>query len=229
VPIVGEAGKVLFSDVSEELLDDCRRRVDELGVTGRCGFLRASADDLSSLPAQAVNLVTLKAVLIFVADKRRAFQEFYRVLGTGGRLYVEEPINRFAFPEPDHLFWGYDVAPIQDLAHKVRAVYRRIQPPDSDPMLDFDERDLMALAEEAGFTSVRIEYQAGTERRKGPVEWGRFWDSAPNLRVPTLEEAVAQALTPDEAEEFVAYLKPRVGAETITLRWARSYLWAVKS
>src|SRR5207253_3072282 len=97
--------------------------------------------------------------------KERAFREFYRVLRPGGRLYVEEPINRFGYPEPDTRFWGYDVTPVRDLAARVRAVYERIQPPDTDPMLDFDERALLALAERAGFDTIELELRAGVHRR----------------------------------------------------------------
>jgi hypothetical protein len=41
---------------------------------------------------------------------------------------------------------GYDIAPVAEIARKIRQVYAAIQPP-SDPMLAFDERDLMRFAE----------------------------------------------------------------------------------
>ena len=40
VPIVGEEGRVIFSDVSETLLEHCRREATERGVSERCQFLR---------------------------------------------------------------------------------------------------------------------------------------------------------------------------------------------
>jgi hypothetical protein len=36
----------------------------------------------------------------------------------------------------------------------------RVQPWDSDPMLDFDERDLVLLAEEAGFFPIQLVLEA---------------------------------------------------------------------
>ena len=56
-----------------------------------------------------MDVVTLRAVLIYVAAKQQSFREFCRVLKPNGRLYVEEPIDRFGGPEPHHLLWGYDV------------------------------------------------------------------------------------------------------------------------
>src|SRR5919199_963911 len=82
---VGERGRVIFSDVSEDLLDECRRIAGELGVAARCEFLRASADDLP-LPDASVDVATTRSVLIYLMDKRPAFVELHRVLKPGGRL-----------------------------------------------------------------------------------------------------------------------------------------------
>jgi arsenite methyltransferase len=103
LPCVGETGRVVFSDISQDLLEYCRSQAEAMGVLDRCRFVRAAADDLSAIEDASVDVVTLKAVLIYVAGKRRAFEEFDRVLRPDGRLYVEEPIDRFAEPEPEHL------------------------------------------------------------------------------------------------------------------------------
>lgn len=161
---VGPEGRIVFSDVSQDLLDHSRRLGEKMGVLGRCRFVRASADDLSAVEDASVDAVTTRSVLIYVKDKRRAFEEFHRVLKPGGRLSIFEPINRFRKPEPPRLFFGYEVTTVQDLARKVREVYARIQPLDTDPMLDFDERDLLDLADGAGFREVHLNYEAGIVR-----------------------------------------------------------------
>jgi arsenite methyltransferase len=203
-----------------------------MGVLDRCRFVRAAADDLSAIEDASVDVVTLKAVLIYVAGKRRAFEEFDRVLRPDGRLYVEEPIDRFAEPEPEHLLWGYDVTPIREIAGKVRAVYERLQPPDSDPMFAFDERDLLRFAEVVGFTRIDLELQAHVNQKNlagTQIGWDRVWRSAGNPRIPSLEEATKQILTAEEAEQLVSYLRPKVETEPRMARSARAYLWAVKS
>jgi len=96
--LVGEWGRVVFSDVSRDLLDHSRSLAEEAGVLGRCKFVEAPADDLSALGDASVDAVTTRSVLIYVEDKRRAFSEFHRVLRPGGRLSVFEPINRFVLP-----------------------------------------------------------------------------------------------------------------------------------
>jgi arsenite methyltransferase len=227
---VGQTGRVIFSDVSQDLLDHCRALAQEMGVLDRCAFLPASADDLAALDDGSVDAVTTRSVLIFVKAKDQAFREFYRVLKAGGRLSIFEPINRFGQVAPPHLLWGYagyDVTPVLDLAERVRAVYERAQPAADNPMLDFDERDLFTLAERAGFTEVHLDLQA----RVAPLEpssWEAFARSAPNPLAPTLEEAMREALAANERERFVDHLRPLVEAGAGTRRSAAAYLWAVK-
>jgi arsenite methyltransferase len=229
--LVGETGRVVFSDISRGLLDHTEMLAEEMGVLDRCEFLLAPADDLSVLGDASVAVVTTRSVLIYVEDKRRAFEEFFRVLKPGGRISIFEPINRFKQPEPPHLFLGYDVTPVQDLAEKVLAVFRRIQPMDTDPMLDFDERDLFDLAEGAGFAEVHLNYEASLVSNDAYFEitdWDVFVRSAGNPKIPTLEEAMNETLTQAERETFTDHLRPLVenarGRGTLAL----AYLWAVK-
>lgn len=229
--LVGEKGHVIFSDISQDLLDHSRSLAEEMGVLDRCEFLRASADDLSTLGDASVDAVTTRSVLIYVEDKRRAFKEFYRVLKPGGRVSIFEPINSFTHPEPLHLFLGYDVTPVQDLARRAMSVFERIQPPDTDPMLDFDERDLLDVAEGAGFEKIHLTYEAeiiSGDTYYGVSDWDVFLRSAGNPKIPTIEEAMEEALTPEEIERFTAHLRPLVERGRRRGRAAHAYLWAAK-
>jgi hypothetical protein len=51
---------------------------------------------------------------------------------------------------------------------------------------------------------------------------------AGNPKIPTLEEATQQALTPAEAEKFVNHLRPLVESKQGVNRSAVAHLWAVK-
>ena len=51
---------------------------------------------------------------------------------------------------------------------------------------------------------------------------------AGNPNIPTLEEAMDQALTPDEAKRLAAHLRPLVEQGRGTWRMAHAYLWATK-
>jgi SAM-dependent methyltransferase len=202
------AGTVIFSDISADLLDLCRDAAKELGALDRCRFIDASAQDLGPIEDGSVDVVTTRSVLIYVQDKARAFTEFARVLRPGGRISIWEPINRFAMRDAD-TWMGYDLGPVGDIGRKVRAVYESLQPRESDPMLDFDERDLLRLAGDAGFFPRELRLRAVVEPL-APHSWDWCLDTAGNPNIPTLREAMEQALTPSERERLTAHLRPLV-------------------
>ena len=218
---------VIFSDISEDLLTHVQGLTQEMNLQNRCQFMHASADDLSMLGDESVDAVTTRSVLIYIPAKQQAFNEFHRVLRPGGQLSIFEPINRFAFPEPPGRFSGYDVTPVMEIAQKLKDVYQRIQPPDTDPMTDFDERDLILQSERAGFKEIHLELQAVVLPSEN-ADWSAIMHTAWNPKIPTLEEAIQQALTPDEAETFVSYLRPLVESKQGVDRSAVVYLWAIK-
>jgi len=206
------AGRVIFSDISTDLLDFCREAASELGVLDRCDFVEAAADDLGPIDDQSVDVVTTRSVLIYVKEKTAAFGEFARVLRPGGRISVWEPINRFGSEERrTRGFLGFHAEGLDDIRAKLWAVYEEIQPPDSDPMLDFDERDLLRLAEEAGFFPIRLTLDARIEAAEAR-SWDGFLNVAWNPNVPTLREAMEQVLTPEERDRLTEQLRPRVEA-----------------
>jgi len=220
--------KVIFSDISQDLLDHAETLAREMQVYKHCDFLHASADDLTGVPDSSVDAVTTRSVLIYVSPKQNAFNEFFRVLKPNGHLSIFEPINRFGGPEPPHRFGSYDVTPVVEIAEKVKALYNRLQPLDSDPMLDFDERDLITFAENAGFKEIYLELQSEIKPPVDIMTWENYIHVAGNPKIPTLEEAIQQTLTRDEAEKFIAHLRPLVESKQGTKRSSRAYLWAVK-
>ena len=225
---VGAKGRVILSDVSQDLLNHSRARAQDLEVVDQCEFIRAPAEDLSVLEDLSIDVITIRSVLIFVESKKRAFDEFYRILRPGGRVSLFEPIHRFVQPEPANQFWGYDVGPILEIANKVRKVFNQLQPPDGDPMLDFDERDLFKLAEMAGFDEIHLELNAEVKSKPLMKNWGSFIHVKGNPKIPTLNEALQQALTAAERERFIAHLRPLVEKGRGINRIAFAYVWAVK-
>jgi len=219
---IGPTGRVVFSDISAPLLERCRSLAAEMAVTGRCEFVEARAEDLRPIGDDSVDAVTTRSVLIYVADKTSALREFHRVLKPGGRMSLFEPINRYGLDS-----WRFDMTPVIDLAQRVRNFYRQLQPPDSDPMLDFDERGLVALCEAAGFVDIHLALHIFV-RPATPQPWDRVISIPGNPNIPPLRAAMSQVLTPEEASRYEAYVRPRVEAGEGVVREAVAYLAAVK-
>lgn len=229
---VGAGGHVVFSDISQPLLDHARTLATEAGAIARCSFVQASAEDLAPVASGSVDVVTTRSVLIYVKDKRRAFAEFFRVLRPGGRISLFEPINRIDFDaRAGNRLWGVDMTPVLDLAQRLRAVYYPPEAKDS-PMLDFDERDLARMAEEAGFATVHLRLDYNFEPETPPAvlpSYDALIHVAPNPLAPTLAEAMQRVFTPEERERFEAHMRPQVEAGQVWRRSAVTYLQARKA
>ena len=226
---LGTSGHVIFSDISQDLLDHCRRAASAEELLDRCRFVLAPADRLTAVPDASVDVVTTRSVLIYVKDKAQAMREFYRVLKPGGRVSLFEPINVLMSRADPDLFSGYDVTPVKALAARVHALYESIQPPGTDPMIDFDDRDLVRHAQDAGFPEIDLELRVSVKARKEPVPWERFTRTSGNPLAPTFQEAVDRVLSPEDAVEFTRHLRPLVESGAGLERMALAYLTAAKA
>ena len=217
------AGKVVFADVSEDLLELCRERALDLGQSERCRFVHTPAERLDGVDDASVDVATTRSVLIYVADKEAAFRELHRVLRPGGRISIWEPINSFGMEERRCDF-GYDLRGVEELARRVEAVFAEIQP-DDDPMVDFDERDLVRHAETAGFFPIELDLHIEIVPTE-PRTWESFARTSGNPLIPTLEEAMEQALSDGERERLVDVWRPQVEEGRGVWRMATAHLWA---
>jgi ubiquinone/menaquinone biosynthesis C-methylase UbiE len=226
---VGEEGTVIFSDISADCLDYCQSFAENAGIASGCRFVHAPIEDLSAIADSSADVVTSRSVLIYSYQKQQAFNEFHRVLKPGGRLSMFEPINQFGFAagRSPHTLRGYNVEPIAPIVARLREVIDAHQPVEGSPMLEFDERDLLTYATTAGFSQVHLEYEAHI----APVRFGNweyFYRSAPNPLALSLEEAAMQALSQEEQEQFIGYMRPKIENEQATNHFAFALLMAVK-
>jgi ubiquinone/menaquinone biosynthesis C-methylase UbiE len=226
---LGSSGHVIFSDISPDLLDHCRAAAAAEGSLERCSFVLCSADALTGVADAAADVVTTRSVLIYVKDKAAALREFYRVLRPGGRISLFEPVNRLMSRQQPGRLMGYDMRPVAALAAKLAVFYESIQPRDSDPMGDFDDRDLVRHAEAAGFPDIGLELQVSVKAAKEPCGWEVFLRMSGNPLIPPFGEVLDRVLTASEAAEFSGYLRPLVESGTGQERTAFAYLTAARN
>ncbi len=226
---VGSNGHVILSDVSDDLVSHARSVAAELGAGDRMSFVRAAAEDLAPISDTSVDVVTTRSVLIYVDDKAGAFRGFNRVLRSGGRVSLFEPINNY-FPDSPDEFWGFDARPVRDLVAKVwkyegweESAYA------DDPMMNFTEKDLLQFAEEAGFGEVHVELVVDVHPGSWVVDWDRLLNTSPNPNARTAGEALRGALTKEEFGRFEKHVRPLADAGRGVIRSAFAYLHGVKN
>jgi ubiquinone/menaquinone biosynthesis C-methylase UbiE len=227
--LVGLDGRVTASDVSSDLVDVTRSIALEAGTSDRMSFVVANAEDLEPIASQSVDVVTTRSVLIYVDDKEAAFCAFHRVLRPGGRASIFEPINNY-FPDDPSEFWGFDATPVRDLVEKIwLAEGWDEESKRNDPMMNFSERDLVAMAEKAGFAEVHADLDIDVKPGSWVVDWDRLMGTSPNPNALSAGESIAAALSPAEAARFEQHLRPLVDGGRGVRRMAGAYLVATKS
>jgi SAM-dependent methyltransferase len=223
---VGPEGVVIFSDISETLIDDCRSAVAELGASDRSRFVRAPATDLSEIPASSVDVVVERAVLLFIEDRGRAFAEYHRVLRPGGRLSLGEPLNSWMSADRPGFLWGYDLTGVTDLERKLHDARRAGGAEEEDLLRGFDDRDLVVMAREAGFQRVDTMTELALAPPPARDDVDVFLDTAPNPLAPTTRALMAAALSSSEAERFTANLRQALHEGRGERRHAMTFLRA---
>jgi ubiquinone/menaquinone biosynthesis C-methylase UbiE len=225
---VGVDGHVIASDISSDLVARTRAIAEELGAEPRMSFVEARAEDLSPIDDRSVDIVTTRSVLIYVDEKPRAFNEFFRVLRPGGRASLFEPSNNY-FPDSPDEFWGFDSRPVRDLVEKIYEYEGWVESEYADdPMMNFNTKDLLRHAEAAGFSEIHIQLSVDIEPGSWVVDWGRLLITSPNPNAHTAGEAIRAALSPEEAERLERHVRPLADAGRGMTRSADAYLMAVK-
>lgn len=220
-------GRVIFADISRPLLDRCEEIARDSGVTERCEFIEASAEALDAVADESVDVVTTRSVLIYVEDKASAFREFYRVLRPGGRISLAEPINRFGYNRGGF----FETLPaIADLAARLRAEFERMQPLDSHPMMNFDERDLFDLAETTGFRVIDVSAYLRSKPAE-PLRWETLLATAGNPTIPTFGEVIRSILSGEEIARLEQHARPFIesGGQPQRMATATVVAWKDKA
>jgi arsenite methyltransferase len=233
---VGPSLKAVLVDPSNALLSRAEQRSVELGVRESCRFLQASAERLDGIGDESADVLTTRAVLVYVPDKVAAAREFCRVLKPGGRLSIAEPIYRdeavhlAAFvnlltSQPENNF----PAPVQHLqrcrAAQIPSTLEDIQ---SSPLTSFSERELIALFQKSGFSEIHLELHIDV-RKEAAMPWNTFIDTAPRPGAPTLREVFPSHLSGAEQLELEKGIRPMVEGGLMTTRSTIAYLTASKS
>ncbi len=221
-------GRVIFSDVSEPLLADCRAAVEQASALRRSRFVVASATDLSAIESESVDVVVERAVLLFIEDRARALAEYHRVLRAGGRLSLGEPLNSWMGLDRPGYVWGYDVTEVIDLERKLHAVDEALNAPAAALVRGFDDRDLVAMARAAGFRRVDVQTDLQLAPPPSRDDLDVFLDTAPNPLAPTTRSLIDAALTREEAGRFVAALRDALHTGRGERRQAMTYLRAAR-
>jgi ubiquinone/menaquinone biosynthesis C-methylase UbiE len=95
--ITGESGKVIGIDMTEAMIDKARENAEKLGFNN----VEFRFGDIEKIPltADSADVVVSNCVLNLVPDKRKAFQEIFRILKPNGHFSISDVVLVGKLPE----------------------------------------------------------------------------------------------------------------------------------
>ncbi len=213
----------MASDVDGECLTALRATAGDAGLT-QLATIQADAQALPFATASFA-AVTARSVLQFLPDRPAAIREACRVLLPGGRFACAEPLNRYLTPHHKLL----DLTPLGELGEQIDALFTAVYADPTEPMLTFDERDLVRQCEEAGLIEIGFNLLVHWERPQLTPEQAhaRVTTSGAADR-PPIVALITERLGQEAASRYSAYFVARASAQPLAERHGFVFVWARK-
>jgi arsenite methyltransferase len=218
---VGPSLRVVLTDISAPLLRHADREAERRGVQGQCTFIECPADRLDGIADASADALTIRSALAYVADKRAALREFFRVLRPGGRISLAEPVlmdDAFAAQALRMQVESLGPEPADRFLPLLQR-WRSAQYPDSEeartrnPLMNYSERDLLNFVNGSGFADIHLELHIDVT--PSPVtSWDTFIGVAPYPGAPTLRAILADRFSAEEQRLLEMAMRPAVEAGT---------------
>ena len=221
LPRVGEAGAVVLMDHDADAIDTLQA---DLAHESRAEVRLGDARSLPGIAGDSIDVVVIRAVLLYIPDKAEALAAARRVLVPGGRLVISEPVNRYLYGAAASL-WGYDLGAIPDIAEKMRRGYMEDAAPEVRAMTDWSEQDLLGMVLDTDFGDCRME--TVTEVLPGrPLPWLAFLHARWTPWLPSAAQVMRAQLPEGEQAELERCLRPQVERGAQRSRFCNLFLTA---
>lgn len=152
LPLLGDKGQLVLSDINAAMLGEGRRRLLDRGLVKGLDYVQANAECLPFADC-SFDCVTMAFGLRNVTDKDKALASIYRVLKPGGRLLVLE-FSKVQVPGLARLYdeYSFRLLPLMGkFIAKDEASYRYLA---ESIRKHPDQATLQSMMENAGFARV---------------------------------------------------------------------------
>jgi SAM-dependent methyltransferase len=204
-----------------------------MGVSDRCEFVEANAEDLSAIANESIDVVTTRSVLIYVEDKPQALREFYRVLKPGGRTALFETVNKREQWRSSEISTGvggglYPAEAIEPTKALAARLVSSLEAAPLTAMTSARHTEYLHMCEDAGFAGTHIELHIASASPV-PAKIESMLNASPNPLWPTPSEQMDKIFTVEERTQFIDHLRPLVESGKGIARISNVFIWAFKT
>ena len=216
-------GTVIFSDMFQDCLNDCKQVLDELGITEGYELLKCPVEHIA-LPMSTVHKALMRSVLVHVVNKQPAISEIYRVLKTGGKFCAFEPIIR-----SNTRYWQILDPMYIEKYEDFKRVENEIMDNPLDSLCNFDENTLRTNLEIAGFSIPEVKVQEVKSNYVVKPNMVREWFiNPPSPTQPSTKERFLKYFDFPTVEKYMFQVEDYLTGRNIELKTNAAFINAVK-
>ncbi len=216
-------GNVIFSDMFQDCLDDCKKILQESGVKGGYELLKCPVEHIA-LPMSTVHKAVMRSVLVHVVNKQPAISEIYRVLKPGGKFCAFEPVIR-----TNTRYWEILDPAYIDKYEDFKRVENQIMEDPLDSLCNFDEKTLQTNLEIAGFSIPEVRLQEVKSNYVVLPNMVREWFvNPPSPTQPCVKDRFLKHFDFPTVEKFMLQVEEYLTGRSISLRTNAAFINATK-
>jgi len=216
-------GKVIFSDKFQDCLDDCKKILDESGVTEGYEMLLSPCEHIA-LPESSVHKALMRSVLVHIVNKQPAISEIYRILKPGGKFCAFEPIIR-----SNTRYWEILDPIYVEKYEDFKRVENEIMENPLDSLCNFDENTLKMNLDIAGFSDPDVKLQQVASKyvvQAGMVpEW---FNNPPSPGQPSTKERFLKYFDEQTVNKYMQDVQNYLTGREISLKTNAVFINATK-
>lgn len=219
---VGPTGRVIAADISLDSLRVCMADAAKLPIDHAPVAVVTDGVRLA-VAQQTCDVVVLRSVLIYIANKDALLRECYRVLRNGGRLSLFEPINR---ERCNTLDLSGLPSLLQEKLHRIEKEHA--QNSARVALAGFSADDLVRVVSEVGFSTVECVRDFAVETLSDEEAVERYLARVPAPGQPSPSAFYQQHITPEEWQIYHAYWIASVQRAPVLFKTPVVYITARK-
>lgn len=222
--LLGENGKVIFSDKFEDCLIECKKLIDTLQITPQYEFIQSGCEDIK-LGKESINKALMRSVLVHILDKQAAMNEIYRILKPNGIFSAFEPIIR----SNTRYYELISPSNISDY-EEFKKAEMELMSDESDPLTNFDENSLAKNLEEAGFKDANIDVQTTSSTYVvNPNTVESWFDAPPSPGSKSMKQKFLLYFDEHKVNEYIQQVKFDLTGKEITVKANTVLIKAIKN
>ena len=216
-------GTVIFSDMFQDCLNDCKQVLENMGITEGFELLKCPVEHIA-LPMSTVHKALMRSVLVHVVNKQPAISEIYRVLKTGGKFVAFEPIIR-----SNTRYWEILDPKYIEKYEDFKRVENEIMDNPLDSLCNFDENTLKTNLEIAGFSVPEVKVQEVKSSYVVKPNMVREWFiNPPSPTQPSTKDRFLKYFDFPTVEKYMLQVEDYLTGRSIELKTNAAFINAIK-